>query len=114
MVSASLTPPHSPSHMLSRTPPVRPIAQERIKQTHAPPASLYGLLDELVGIATQLTGTAISPNAPLMSAGLDSVGATELSTRLNERLETELPSTLLFDHPSLRSIAGSLEIDDGD
>jgi acyl carrier protein len=49
-----------------------------------------------------------------MSAGLDSVGATELSTRLNERLETELPSTLLFDHPSLRSIAGSFEIDGGD
>ena len=54
-----------------------------------------------------------SPDAPL-STGLDSVGATELSTRLNERLETELPSTLLFDHPSLRSIAGSLEIDGGD
>jgi acyl carrier protein len=76
--------------------------------------SSYGLLDELVGIATQLTGTAISLDAPLMSAGLDSVAATELSTRLNERLETELPSTLLFDHPSLRSVAGSLEIDDGD
>jgi aryl carrier-like protein len=81
------------------TPPVCRIAKKRIKRTHTPPASPHGLLDELVGITTQLTGTAISPDVPLMSAGLDSVGATELSTRLNERLETELPSTLLFDHP---------------
>ena len=114
LATASLVPPRSSKSAVYRTPPVRPIARERIKQTHAPLASLHGLLDELVGIATQLTGTAISPDAPLMSAGLDSVGATELSTRLNERLETELPSTLLFDHPSLRSIASSLEIDGED
>ncbi|MDA9173010.1 acyl carrier protein [bacterium] len=52
----------------------------------------------------------MSPDSPLMSAGLDSIGATELSTLLNERLRTELPSTLLFDHPTLRAIAGSLKI----
>ena len=46
-----------------------------------------------------------------MSAGLDSLSATELSTRMSERLNTELPSTLLFDHPSLRSIADSLSLD---
>ena len=113
LATASVVPPRSSKSAVSRT-PFRLEAQERIKQTHAPPASLHGLLDELVGIATQLTGTAISLDAPLMSAGLDSVAATELSTRLNERLETGLPSTLLFDHPSLRSVAGSLEIDDGD
>ena len=114
LTPASLVPPRSSKSAVYRTPPVRPIAQERIKQTHTPPASLHGLLDELVGIATGLTGSSISPDAPLMSAGLDSIGAMELSTRLNGRLETELPTTLLFDHPSLRSIAGSLEIGGGD
>ena len=47
-----------------------------------------------------------------MSAGLDSISATELSTSLGTRLDTELPQTLLFDHPSLRSIADSLAIED--
>ena len=49
-----------------------------------------------------------------MAAGLDSIGATELSTRMSSRLETELPQTLLFDHPSLRSIAASLRLVDDD
>jgi acyl carrier protein len=44
-----------------------------------------------------------------MSAGLDSISATELSTRLGGRLSTELPQTLLFDHPSLQAIAGAIE-----
>ncbi|MDA9173091.1 acyl carrier protein [bacterium] len=62
---------------------------------------------ELIEIAAQLVGTVISVDVPLMSAGLDSIGVTELSTRFGERLGTELPSTLIFDHPSLGSIASS-------
>lgn len=46
-----------------------------------------------------------------MSTGLDSIAATALSTRLGERFNTALSQTLLFDHPSLRSIAGSLSLD---
>jgi acyl carrier protein len=99
--------------MLSRAQPGRLSAQQRIAQALSL-TLLDGLHDELIGIVNQLTGSAISLDAPLMSAGLDSIGATELSTRLNERLETELPSTLLFDHPSLRSIAGSLPTESGD
>ena len=71
-----------------------------------------GLVDELVGTASQLTGTAVSADSPLMSVGLDSVSATEFSTSLSARLETNLPSTLLFDHPSISSIAGSLNTDE--
>ena len=70
------------------------------------------LVQQLASLASEVFGTAISADAPLMSAGLDSIGATELSTRLSSRLETELPQTLLFDHPSLRSIAVSLRLDD--
>ena len=71
-------------------------------------------MHELVTIATELAGTAISPNAPLMSAGLDSIGASQLSARLGERLGTELSSTLLFDHPSLCAITESLNVRNGE
>ena len=70
--------------------------------------SQVGLIQELVSTAADLTGTMIPADAPLMSAGLDSIGATEFSTSISERLSTELSQTLLFDHPSLRSIAASL------
>ena len=61
--------------------------------------------------ASELIGTTIFADVPLMSTGLDSIAATALSTRLGERLNTALSQTLLFDHPSLRSIAGSLSLD---
>ena len=49
-------------------------------------------------------GTVIPVEASLMAAGLDSIAATELSRMVGERLEMELPSTLLFDHPTTVSL----------
>ena len=46
-----------------------------------------------------------------MDSGLDSIGATELSNKISAHLNTELSPTLLFDHPSLRSIADALSAD---
>ena len=40
-----------------------------------------------------------------MAAGLDSVAATEFATTLTERFDTEFPQTLLFDHPTIESVA---------
>lgn len=65
-------------------------------------------MHNLAGSTSELLGTTISVDAPLMSSGLDSIGITELSSQMSERLDTTLPSTLLFDHPSLRSIAVSV------
>ena len=48
--------------------------------------SRAGLVNEFAGIASEIIGTQVSIDAPLMSVGLDSIGATELSTRLSERL----------------------------
>ena len=69
------------------------------------------LLEELTAIAAEVTGTNISTDAPLMDSGLDSIGATELSNKMSAHFNTELSPTLLFDHPSLRSIADSLSLD---
>ena len=44
-------------------------------------------------------------NAPLMSAGIDSLQVSEFVNVLSERLGTEISETDLFDHPSLNSIA---------
>merc|ERR1712127_275102 len=43
-------------------------------------------------------------DAPLVSAGLDSLGAVELRDKLCSSLAVDLPGTLLFDHPSVNDI----------
>ena len=43
-----------------------------------------------------------------MSAGLDSIAATEFAQILSNESKLELPSTMLFDHPTLDSIASFL------
>lgn len=54
---------------------------------------------------TALLGTTVADDVPLMSVGLDSISATEFTRDLSEKLHMELPSTLLFDHPSVGAIA---------
>lgn len=50
-------------------------------------------------------GADVSAEAPLMSAGLDSLGAVELRKELSTLTGMELPATLVFDYPSADSIA---------
>ena len=52
----------------------------------------------------EVLATEVLPDAPLMAAGVDSLGATELQRALSEQLGTELEPTLLFDHPSVDGI----------
>jgi len=59
-----------------------------------------------VRVAAQETlGLEVDMNAPLMSAGIDSLQASEFVNVLSERLGTEISETDLFDHPTLNSIA---------
>ena len=51
----------------------------------------FGLVSQVARIASELVGTMVSVDAPVMSVGLDSIGATELSSRLGNRLSVELP-----------------------
>ena len=52
----------------------------------------------------------VSADAPLMEAGLDSLGAVEFRNRLASKLNdaVELNDTLLFDFPTMRQIATHL------
>lgn len=58
-------------------------------------------IDSLV---TQMLGTCVPQDVPLMEAGLDSLAASEVVQSIGSTLETELPTTLLFDHPSIAAI----------
>ena len=71
------------------------------------------LLNKLKQMASEVINKDVSVDAPLMDAGLDSIAATELSNKISAHLNTELSPTLLFDHPSLRSIADALSADSG-
>mmetsp|Transcript_7962 Transcript_7962/g.22381 ORF Transcript_7962/g.22381 Transcript_7962/m.22381 type:complete len:463 (+) Transcript_7962:132-1520(+) len=59
-------------------------------------------------VAHEVMGTHIDENAPLMSAGLDSIAAIEFVNTLSERLCLKIEHTALFDHPTLNSLAGFL------
>ena len=83
------------------------------KQTMTSTRSSDTLLSELQQIASEVINKDVSVDAPLMDAGLDSISATELSNKISAHLNTELSPTLLFDHPSLRSIADALSADSG-
>jgi acyl carrier protein len=53
----------------------------------------------------EVLGTKVTVDTPLMSAGLDSIAVTDLVNVLSKRFEVELPPTLLFDHPTIESVA---------
>ena len=61
--------------------------------------------EAVCAVAHEVMGTIIDMNAPLMSAGLDSLAAVELVSTLASRLKVNIESTALFDYPTLDSLA---------
>ena len=53
-------------------------------------------------------GTEVPTNAPLMSTELDSIAAVEFTNAVSDDLGTTFSSIMLFDYPTLDSIASHL------
>ena len=60
-------------------------------------------------VLSLLDASEVSEDASLMDAGLDSLGATELSRRLTAELGVRVSPTLLFSYPSVREITAHLQ-----
>ena len=64
---------------------------------------------EIFSIARELTGgLSFDAELPLMEAGIDSLGATEFSSKLQNLAGIEISPTLLFEQPTLRVLATHL------
>lgn len=75
------------------------------------------LLDNVIDIVRTLTieivhqdssassHASMGDDDSLMSSGLDSLGAMELRSAINQRFSIELPATVAFDYPSIRALA---------
>ncbi|NUO79359.1 SDR family NAD(P)-dependent oxidoreductase, partial [candidate division KSB1 bacterium] len=78
-------------------------------QAASPKARYELLLSELHALALKTlalpAGEVIDPQKPFSAMGLDSLMAVELRNALNQALGLSLPASLLFDYPSLASLA---------
>lgn len=60
----------------------------------------------LSGIVGDVVGREVGGDEPLLDAGLDSLGAVELHSTVQQTMGVELPSTLVFDYPNINAVAG--------
>jgi acyl carrier protein len=61
---------------------------------------------KVMGSVRAILGADVSVDEPFMNAGLDSLGAVELRNAVNAAVRMELPSTVVFDYPSVGAMTG--------
>ena len=78
-------------------------------QASSPVRTAAVSLSEVIEAAERIAETRVDADAPLMEAGIDSLGGVELRNQLQRAVGTALPSTLMFDHPTARELAALFE-----
>ena len=67
-------------------------------------------LDVVLEMVRRTAGDVVDADAPLMEAGIDSLGAVDLRNQLQSAASgSSLPSTLVFDHPTARRLSSFLQ-----
>jgi len=78
--------------------------------TAATAVSADAVVDQVHESVKSVLGSAVGADDALMAAGLDSLGSVELKNALERRSGIELPSTLVFDYPTVNALAGFLAV----
>lgn len=69
-------------------------------------------MNKLITVVSETLGTRVDEDAPLMAVGFDSLSASEFGASLGIRFSSNLPSTLLFDHPTVNALSSVLHTSD--
>lgn len=100
-------------------------ARDEAQHTESPPSAGIGADAMLVSVQAQILSSvtrlldsdSIGQDEPLMAAGLDSLGATELVQSLQSVFDLSLPATMVFDYPTVAAMAAfisqQLELQEG-
>lgn len=75
-----------------------------VEAATAPQQDLEALQRSVQTAVASILGVSVGTSEPLMAAGLDSLGAVELRSSLESSMGVQLPSTLVFDYPTIGSI----------
>jgi thioesterase domain-containing protein/3-oxoacyl-(acyl-carrier-protein) synthase/aryl carrier-like protein len=67
------------------------------------------VVDIIHRAVSELLGSSIARDAPLMESGLDSVTSVELKNIMARSFNLELPTTVIFDHPTVDELASYCE-----
>lgn len=109
--AAAVQPEQAAPHCPTATASTTVLGQEQ--HVHLPSLNGVSAGDMLTNVQAQvmsavrrLLGTdSLAHDEPLMAAGLDSLGATELVEGLQTAFDITLPATLVFDYPTVAAIA---------
>ncbi|MEU9351391.1 amino acid adenylation domain-containing protein [Streptomyces griseoloalbus] len=66
------------------------------------------VLRELLAQSLGIPASAVDDDTPFLTLGLDSLGAVDLVKRLERKLGRDLPTTLFFEHRTVRELAAHL------
>ena len=69
--------------------------------------AVFAAVTDVLGLTTA-EAQELSHDSPLMEAGLTSASAVQLTSALEEALDTDLPATLTFDYPTIASLVSHL------
>jgi acyl carrier protein/uncharacterized protein YkvS len=69
---------------------------------------IFSAVTEVIGSMVGSAAQEMSASTPLMELGLDSLGATQLVRTLSKKFGLKLPITLIFDYPTINTLAAYL------